>query len=35
VTARLVDPAGRAVKTNMEPALSGKKTSELIKMATP
>jgi general secretion pathway protein D len=35
VTARLVDPAGRAVKTNMEPALSGKKAAELVKLATP
>ncbi len=35
VTARLVDPAGRSVKTSMEPILSGKKVNDAVKPATP
>jgi hypothetical protein len=35
VTARLVDPAGRSVKTSMEPILSGKKVNDAVKTATP
>jgi general secretion pathway protein D len=35
VTARLVDPAGRAVKTSSEPSLSGDKLNKIGAVATP